>query len=156
MFCRTKAETSRQWSKTWCCFSTVFKLALHCVHFNSSLVLLSKNGCSSRLLIEAKLNVASGLLEQRMKGCFWFTLTTSLVLFQITRASIDALKNWFRDEMQKSDWQLIMELKKTFEIIWGTWTTKTHSRSSSIRRRDSGGDQRREKENKLKRKKKSR
>lgn len=38
-------------------------------------------------------------------------------LFQITRASIDALKNWFRDEMQKSDWQLIMELKKTFEII---------------------------------------
>uniref|UniRef100_A0A4W6BYA8 Eukaryotic translation initiation factor 5B n=1 Tax=Lates calcarifer TaxID=8187 RepID=A0A4W6BYA8_LATCA len=35
----------------------------------------------------------------------------------ITRASIDALKNWFRDEMQKSDWQLIMELKKTFEII---------------------------------------
>uniref|UniRef100_A0A8C1TW40 Eukaryotic translation initiation factor 5B n=1 Tax=Cyprinus carpio TaxID=7962 RepID=A0A8C1TW40_CYPCA len=35
----------------------------------------------------------------------------------ITRQSIDALKNWFRDEMQKSDWQLIMELKKTFEII---------------------------------------
>uniref|UniRef100_A0A671UBE5 Eukaryotic translation initiation factor 5B n=1 Tax=Sparus aurata TaxID=8175 RepID=A0A671UBE5_SPAAU len=35
----------------------------------------------------------------------------------ITRASIDALKNWFRDEMQKTDWQLIMELKKTFEII---------------------------------------
>ncbi|CAB1327792.1 unnamed protein product [Coregonus sp. 'balchen'] len=32
-------------------------------------------------------------------------------------ASIDALKNWFRDEMGKSDWQLIMELKKTFEII---------------------------------------
>lgn len=39
------------------------------------------------------------------------------VWVQITRASIDALKNWFRDEMQKSDWQLIMELKKTFEII---------------------------------------
>lgn len=37
--------------------------------------------------------------------------------FQITRASIDALKNWFRDEMQKTDWQLIVELKKTFEII---------------------------------------
>lgn len=36
---------------------------------------------------------------------------------QITRASIDALKSWFRDEMTKTDWQLIMELKKTFEII---------------------------------------
>ncbi|KAG2456907.1 IF2P factor, partial [Polypterus senegalus] len=35
----------------------------------------------------------------------------------ISRQSIDALKDWFRDEMQKSDWQLIMELKKTFEII---------------------------------------
>lgn len=40
-----------------------------------------------------------------------------VVVFQITRASIDALKNWFRDEMQKTDWQLIVELKKTFEII---------------------------------------
>uniref|UniRef100_A0AAQ6IC64 Eukaryotic translation initiation factor 5B n=1 Tax=Anabas testudineus TaxID=64144 RepID=A0AAQ6IC64_ANATE len=42
---------------------------------------------------------------------------TDLLVSKITRASIDALKNWFRDEMQKSDWQLIMELKKTFEII---------------------------------------
>lgn len=43
---------------------------------------------------------------------------SSFYFLQITRQSIDALKNWFRDEMQKSDWQLIMELKKTFEIIW--------------------------------------
>ncbi|KAM9767062.1 eukaryotic translation initiation factor 5B isoform 2-T2 [Menidia menidia] len=42
---------------------------------------------------------------------------TDMMVSKITRASIDALKNWFRDEMQKSDWQLIMELKKTFEII---------------------------------------
>ncbi|TRY92661.1 hypothetical protein DNTS_007706 [Danionella cerebrum] len=40
-----------------------------------------------------------------------------ILVSKITRQSIDALKNWFRDEMQKSDWQLIMELKKTFEII---------------------------------------
>uniref|UniRef100_A0A3B5MDJ7 Eukaryotic translation initiation factor 5B n=1 Tax=Xiphophorus couchianus TaxID=32473 RepID=A0A3B5MDJ7_9TELE len=46
-----------------------------------------------------------------------FEATDVIVSKQITRASIDALKNWFRDEMQKSDWQLIMELKKTFEII---------------------------------------
>ncbi|XP_037552457.1 eukaryotic translation initiation factor 5B isoform X2 [Nematolebias whitei] len=42
---------------------------------------------------------------------------TDILVSKITRASIDALKNWFRDEMQKPDWQLIMELKKTFEII---------------------------------------
>lgn len=60
-----------------------------------------------------------GLRAFRAKNerLFLVILTTSLFLFQITRASIDALKNWFRDEMQKSDWQLIMELKKTFEII---------------------------------------
>ncbi|KAJ8003816.1 hypothetical protein DPEC_G00152330 [Dallia pectoralis] len=42
---------------------------------------------------------------------------TDILVSKITRASIDALKNWFRDDMGKSDWQLIMELKKTFEII---------------------------------------
>lgn len=30
---------------------------------------------------------------------------------------IDVFKDWFRDEMQKSDWQFIVELKKVFEII---------------------------------------
>ncbi|XP_078258736.1 eukaryotic translation initiation factor 5B [Rhinoraja longicauda] len=42
---------------------------------------------------------------------------TDFLVSKISRQSIDALKDWFRDEMQKSDWQLIMELKKTFEII---------------------------------------
>ncbi|KAK5874757.1 hypothetical protein CesoFtcFv8_027316 [Champsocephalus esox] len=42
---------------------------------------------------------------------------TDMLVTKITRDSIDALKNWFRDEMTKGDWQLIMELKKTFEII---------------------------------------
>ncbi|XP_018418869.1 PREDICTED: eukaryotic translation initiation factor 5B [Nanorana parkeri] len=42
---------------------------------------------------------------------------TDHLVSKINRQSIDALKNWFRDEMQKSDWQLIVELKKVFEII---------------------------------------
>ncbi|KAG8586844.1 hypothetical protein GDO81_005498 [Engystomops pustulosus] len=42
---------------------------------------------------------------------------TDHLVSKITRQSIDALKNWFRDEMQKTDWQLIVELKKVFEII---------------------------------------
>ncbi|XP_043926918.1 eukaryotic translation initiation factor 5B isoform X2 [Protopterus annectens] len=42
---------------------------------------------------------------------------TDFLVSKINRQSIDALKNWFREEMQKSDWQLIVELKKVFEIL---------------------------------------
>lgn len=42
---------------------------------------------------------------------------SDLLVSKISRDSIDILKEWFRDEMSKSDWQLIIELKKTFEII---------------------------------------
>ncbi|XP_075056257.1 eukaryotic translation initiation factor 5B isoform X2 [Mixophyes fleayi] len=42
---------------------------------------------------------------------------TDHLVSKINRQSIDALKNWFRDEMSKTDWQLIVELKKVFEII---------------------------------------
>lgn len=38
-------------------------------------------------------------------------------LLQISRDSIDTLKKYFRDDVQKSDWQLIIELKKLFEIL---------------------------------------
>ena len=38
-------------------------------------------------------------------------------IFQISRESIDAVKDYFRDDLQKSDWQLMVELKKTFQII---------------------------------------
>jgi len=36
---------------------------------------------------------------------------------QISRESIDACKNYFRDDLQKSDWQLMIELKKMFQIL---------------------------------------
>lgn len=42
---------------------------------------------------------------------------TDLVVSKITRDSIDACKNYFRDDLQKADWQLMVELKKTFEIL---------------------------------------
>nr|CAB3241971.1 eukaryotic translation initiation factor 5B-like [Phallusia mammillata] len=42
---------------------------------------------------------------------------TDVLVSKITRDSIDALKTWFREEMQKNDWQLTIELKKLFEII---------------------------------------
>lgn len=71
-------------------------------HFEATDIIVSKvSACPSR---------GEGLVSG-------FVTVTTVFPSQITRASIDALKNWFRDEMQKSDWQLIMELKKTFEII---------------------------------------
>lgn len=38
-------------------------------------------------------------------------------LQQITRQSIDACKDYFRDDLLKSDWALMVELKKLFEIL---------------------------------------
>jgi hypothetical protein len=35
---------------------------------------------------------------------------------RLTRESIDALKNHFRDDMTKDDWRLVIKLKKTFGI----------------------------------------
>jgi len=36
---------------------------------------------------------------------------------KITREGIDALKEWFRDEMDNSDWNLCIKLKKVFKIL---------------------------------------
>lgn len=41
----------------------------------------------------------------------------SLFVFQISRESIDAVKDYFRDEMTKPDWALMVELKKLFQIL---------------------------------------
>jgi len=40
-----------------------------------------------------------------------------LLMSKITRESIDAVKDHFRDDMQKGDWQLMIELKKIFNIL---------------------------------------
>jgi len=37
--------------------------------------------------------------------------------FQINRESIDVCKNYFRDDFTKSDWQLVIQLKKMLEIL---------------------------------------
>lgn len=42
---------------------------------------------------------------------------TDFLVSKISRQSIDACKNYFRDDLLKSDWQLMVELKKTFEIL---------------------------------------
>ncbi len=40
-----------------------------------------------------------------------------LLISKISRQSIDACKDYFRDDLLKSDWQLMVELKKLFEIL---------------------------------------
>jgi translation initiation factor 5B len=35
---------------------------------------------------------------------------------KLTRKSIDLLKENFRDEMTRPDWQLVIKLKKVFQI----------------------------------------
>mmetsp|Transcript_26233 Transcript_26233/g.68912 ORF Transcript_26233/g.68912 Transcript_26233/m.68912 type:complete len:1036 (+) Transcript_26233:145-3252(+) len=45
-----------------------------------------------------------------------FEVTDELVS-RISRDSIEAVKKYFKDEMSKSDWKLIIQLKKVFDII---------------------------------------
>lgn len=42
---------------------------------------------------------------------------TDLLVSHISRESIDACKNYFRDDLEKSDWQVIVDLKKLLKII---------------------------------------
>ncbi|XP_035680889.1 eukaryotic translation initiation factor 5B-like isoform X2 [Branchiostoma floridae] len=40
-----------------------------------------------------------------------------ILLSKISREGIDAIKDWFREDMTKTDWQLMIELKKVFQIM---------------------------------------
>ncbi|XP_026313818.1 eukaryotic translation initiation factor 5B [Hyposmocoma kahamanoa] len=42
---------------------------------------------------------------------------TDMLVSKISRASIDACKDYFRDDLVKTDWQLMVELKKLFQIL---------------------------------------
>ncbi|KAM6893152.1 eukaryotic translation initiation factor 5B [Lycodopsis pacificus] len=80
------------------------------IEMNHKSVESAKKGQEICIKVEAVPGEAPKMYGRHFEG-------TDIIVSKITRASIDALKNWFRDEMQKTDWQLIMELKKTFEII---------------------------------------
>nr|XP_008192381.1 PREDICTED: eukaryotic translation initiation factor 5B [Tribolium castaneum] len=42
---------------------------------------------------------------------------TDMLVSKISRQSIDACKDYFRDDLVKTDWQLMVELKKLFQIL---------------------------------------
>ncbi len=46
----------------------------------------------------------------------WFKVILVFAL-QISRTTIDVCKQYFRDDLQKDDWKLMVELKKVFEIL---------------------------------------
>ncbi len=42
---------------------------------------------------------------------------TDLLVSKISRATIDVCKQYFREDLQKDDWKLMVELKRVFEIL---------------------------------------
>lgn len=65
-------------------------------------------------LLVSKVRLRSpGNLSTCMHAC----MPSSFSALQVSRESIDAVKNYFREDMLKSDWQLMIELKKLFHII---------------------------------------
>ena len=69
-------------------------------------------------------------------SCLKMIFFLKMFSFQISRESIDACKDWFRDDLQKSDWALMVELKKLFEILWScvifTWSKTSWSEQWKI------------------------
>ena len=53
-----------------------------------------------------------GIGEKRMQD-------TDELVARMTRPSIEALKEFYRDEMQKDDWRLVVELKTKLEKFTG-------------------------------------
>ena len=44
-------------------------------------------------------------------------LETDTLVSKINREQIELLKSWYKDEMKRSDWKLVIWLKKLFGII---------------------------------------
>ena len=66
-----------------------------------------------------ELHVASVPLHVLLERIVEYVVDKSYcaLVIQINRESIDAVKNYFREDLQKSDWQLMIELKKLLQII---------------------------------------
>jgi translation initiation factor 5B len=75
-------------------------------HFDEKDLLVSKV-CSHLFML-----VQRASLSRELRA-----LLTFLCCFQISRTTIDVCKQYFRDDLQKSDWQLMVELKKIFQIL---------------------------------------
>lgn len=64
---------------------------------------------------EVCLKIEAGPGEQKIMYARHFD-HTSLVMSRVTRESIDLLKANFKDDLKKEDWQLVIKLKKVFNV----------------------------------------
>lgn len=80
------------------------------IEYNHKPLEVAKQGQEVCIKIENTTGGAPKLLGRHF-------LQSDLLVSKISRESIDAVKNYFREEMTKSDWQLIIELKKQFNIF---------------------------------------
>ncbi|CAF0725004.1 unnamed protein product [Brachionus calyciflorus] len=80
------------------------------IEFNHKQMDVGKTGQEVCIKIENTTGGAPKLLGRHF-------LETDQLVSKISRESIDAVKNYFREEMTKADWQLIIDLKRKFHII---------------------------------------
>ena len=80
------------------------------IEFNHKNIEVGKTGQEVCIKIENTTGGAPKLLGRHF-------LVTDQLVSKISRESIDAVKNYFREEMTKADWQLIIDLKKKFHIF---------------------------------------
>ena len=57
------------------------------------------------------------LIVSKVRGRIALSQSLTIFVLQISRESIDAVKNYFREDLHKSDWQLMIDLKKMFQIM---------------------------------------
>ena len=77
------------------------------LEINRKSVQVAKQGQTASVKIDAVTSIAFGRQFDH----------TYALYSRITRPSIDALKEFFREECQRSDWDLLVKLKKQFGVI---------------------------------------
>jgi translation initiation factor 5B len=84
--------------------------AISSIEVNSNPVGMAKSGEEVCIKIDNTTGDAPRLIGRH------FEIQDELVT-KISRDGIDALKEWFRDDMTQQDWKLCVELKRTFAIL---------------------------------------
>ena len=77
------------------------------LEINRKAVDVAKQGQSASVKIDAVTSIAFGRQFDH----------TYAIYSRITRNSIDSLKEFFREECERSDWDLLVRLKKQFGVI---------------------------------------
>ncbi|UYV81321.1 EIF5B [Cordylochernes scorpioides] len=80
------------------------------IEFNHKPVEIAKRGQEVCIKVEPIPGEAPKMYNRHFEA-------TDMLVSKISRESIDALKKYFRTDLTKTDWQLVLELKKVFDIM---------------------------------------